>query len=92
MGIFSEGFKIISIWRWRTFPCAAGCIEGLSLPSLLRGIRHFRGKSTDGGWWISVGVLATLATNLVHIIPQSVHKYFLMAKAGFYQLLRSGIT
>ena len=30
-------FKIILIWCWGTFPCATGCIEGLSLPSLLRG-------------------------------------------------------
>lgn len=74
MGHFLVGFKIISIWRWGSSPCAAVGIEGLSLPSLLRGIGISRCKSTDGGWWISIGVLSTLATNLVHIIPHSVHK------------------
>ena len=73
-GIVSGSFKIILIWHWGTFPCATGCIEGLSLPSLLHGT-GIEGASlwTEAGGYL-LAFFSTLATNLVHILSQSIHK------------------
>ena len=90
-GILS-GSQIISPWRWVTFPCAAGCNEGISLPSLLRGIGIGVASlwTGDGGYLLAF--FSTFTTHLVHIIPQCVHKYSLMMKAASYQLSTSGTT